>query len=352
MKVLAKFGYVVMMITVVGAMGLNAAHADLIADLNARAGEKTTGFIEVVPSGDEGARIPVTVVRGRTEGPTLALIGGTHGYEYAPIIALQQVAGQLDPADLTGTLIIVHVANMPSFLGRTIYYSPADGKNLNRAYPGDAEGTLSERIAYQITTKVIEVADYVVDMHSGDGNEALRPYIYMPRTGNTDMDAKIKGMALAFGIDHIVIDERAVSAPDETVFTDMTALSRGIPAMTTEAGQLGSSDPHWVDINVRGAFNLMRHLEMLDGDVLPAEPVVWLKDYQVVTSPEAGVFRPAVKDGYAIAEGGVLGHLLDFFGAPVATIRSPFAGIVNYVVATPPVRAGEPLAMVSRLADE
>ena len=78
-----------------------------------------------------------------------------------------------DTGEPRGTVILVHIANLPSFLGRTIYYSPIDGKNLNRVYPGKADGTVSERIAYAITTEVIERADYVVDMHCGDGNEAL-----------------------------------------------------------------------------------------------------------------------------------------------------------------------------------
>lgn len=315
-------------------------------------GSAARAYLEVPDTGDGMTRIPVSVFRGAKEGPTLALIAGTHGYEYAPMIALQHIGRRIDPSQLTGTLIMVHVANMPSFHRRTIYYGPVDGKNLNRAYPGKADGTLSERIANIITTQVIEKADYVVDMHSGDGNEALRPYIYMPRTGDLELDAKIKGMALAFGIDHIVIDERPVSAPDATVFTDMTALSRGIPSMTTEAGQLGSTDPHWVDINIMGAMNLMRHLGMLPGEVIPPTPTVWLKDYQVITSPENGFFRPAVKDGYAIAEGGVLGELVDHFGTHIATIHAPFAGVVNYVIATPPVRYGEPLAMVSKVVEE
>lgn len=309
-------------------------------------------YLEVADTGDGATRIPVSVFKGAKDGPTLALIAGVHGYEYAPVVALQEVAARIKPAQLSGTLIIVHVANMPSFHGRTIYYSPVDGMNLNRAYPGKPDGSLSERIAHMITTQVIEQADYLIDMHSGDGNEALRPYIYMPKTGDPALDGKIKKMALAFGIDHIVIDERAVSAPEATVFTDMTALARGIPAMTTEAGQLGSTDPHWVGLNVRGAMNVMRHLGMMPGEVIPPKPTVWLKGYQVVTSPETGLFRPHVKDGYVIAEGGILGELVDHFGTHIATIHAPFAGVVNYVIATPPVRAGEPLAMVSKVAQD
>lgn len=350
MKAILKAGLFVLAALIAGGHAAWAATADNLLDV--APGSAARVFIEIADTGDGNTRIPVSVFKGAKEGPTLALIAGTHGYEYAPIIALQKVGMHIDPADLSGTLIIVHVANIPSFHGRTIYYSPVDGKNLNRAYPGKIDGTMSERVAHAITTKVIEKADYVVDMHSGDGNEALRPYIYMPRTGDAALDEKIRGMALAFGIDHIVIDEREVSAPDATVFTDMTALSRGIPSMTTEAGQLGSTDPHWVDINVRGAFNLMRYLRMLPGEPIPPRPTVWLKEYQVITSPEHGLFRPAVKDGYAIAEGGVLGELVDHFGTHIATIHAPFDGVVNYVIATPPVRAGEPLAMVSKLADE
>jgi predicted deacylase len=89
---------------------------------------------------------------------------------------------------------------------------------------------------------------------------------------------------------------------------------------------------------------------MLEGEVRESPGVVWLTDYQVVTSPETGIFRAAVRDGYAIAEGGLLGVLVDFFGEEITEIRAPFAGVVNYVVATPPVSKGEPVAMVSRIA--
>src|SRR5688500_16972342 len=122
-----------------------------VANVEARPGSKASGFIEIAARGDSGTRIPISVIRGAQSGPTLALIGGTHGSEVAPIVALQRLRADVDPSQLKGTLIIVHVANMPSFLGRTIYYSPVDAKNLNRVYPGRADGTISERIALAIT---------------------------------------------------------------------------------------------------------------------------------------------------------------------------------------------------------
>src|SRR5207247_9697031 len=111
-------------------------------------------------------RLPVTVVGGGQSEPRLSLIAGSQGSEAAPIIALQRARTMIDPAALRGTVLIVHVANMPSFLGRTIYYSPIDRKNLNRVYPGKPDGTVSERIAYAITIHIIERADYLLDRHA------------------------------------------------------------------------------------------------------------------------------------------------------------------------------------------
>ena len=279
----------------------------------------------------------------------LALIAGTHGYEYAPIIALQNIRAELNPQKLSGTVIIVHVANMPSFLGRTIYYSPIDGKNLNRQYPGDKDGTLSQRIAHAITTEVISKADYVVDMHAGDGNEALRSYIYMPKTGDAAFDETIQNMAMAFGIDHIIIDRADIPAPDVSKFTDATALSLGKPAMTTESGQRGLTSNEWTGIAEQGVWNLLRHFEMIEGKNKDTAPVVWLENYEVITSPQTGIFKTLVKDGYVVAEGSVLGVLLDFFGTKITDIKAPFKGVVNYIIVTPPVSKGEPVAMISKL---
>jgi predicted deacylase len=320
-----------------------------VAGIEASRGQAVSGFIDIPEGVDKGSRIPVSILHGARPGPVLALIAGTHGYEYAPIIALQNIRAELDPQKLFGTVIIVHVANMPSFLGRTIYYSPIDGKNLNRQYPGDKDGTVSQRIAHAITSEVISKADYVVDMHAGDGNEALRPYIYMPKTGIAEFDETIRNMAMAFGIDHIIIDRSDIPDPEVSTFTDATALSLGKPAMTTESGQRGLTSSHWTGIAERGVWNLLRHFEMIEGKNKDTLPVIWLENYEVITSPQTGIFKPLVKDGYVVAEGSVLGVLTDFFGNKTADIKAPFKGVVNYIIVTPPVSKGEPVAMISKL---
>ena len=321
-----------------------------VGSITVGGGEKRSGVLRVPERADAGVEIPITVVNGAADGPVLALIAGTHGYEYPPITALQRVRQAIDPGKLVGTVILVHIANPPSFFGRTIYYSPTDGKNLNRVYPGHPDGTQSERIAHAITTEVIERADYVVDLHGGDGNEALRPFVYMPQTGDAELDAGSRELALAFGLDHIVIDTAPLRDPDDSLYTDQTALTRGIPAITAETGQLGSNDERWVAMAESGVWNLLRHFDMYPGEAKSDGNVVWLTDYTVITSPETGIFRAEVRDGYVVAENGRIGTLVDAYGDEIAVLRAPFSGVVNYVIATPPVSKGEPVAMVSRIA--
>lgn len=323
-----------------------------VGSLTAQPGTRASGFLDVPPGPDGTAQIPITILHGSRPGPVLALVAGTHGYEYAPIIAMQRLPLRLDPRELSGTVIVVHVANMPSFLGRTIYYSPVDRKNLNRVYPGRADGTLSERIAYTITREIIERADALVDLHCGDGNEALRPYTYWMKSGNPQVDEGSRQLALAFGQDHIVIDTDRPADPARSIYCANTAITRGKPAITTETGLLGRTDEKWLAGVERGVLSLLRHLKMLPGEPVRVEHPVWIDRYEVLRSSVTGIFYPAVGPGDTVARGTLLGTLTDFFGNQVAEVRAPFAGVVLYVVATPPVSAGEPLAMVGHLQPE
>lgn len=318
-----------------------------VGSVTGRSGETVSGFIDVPDGVDPGTRIPVTIVTGAKDGPVLALTAGIHGSEPSPILALQRVREELDPAQLSGTVIIVQIANVPSFVHRTIYYGPWDRKNLNRVFPGKPDGTGSERIAYAITTQVIDQCDYLIDMHSGDGNEALRPYSYWNKLGvDESVDDKARELALAFGLDHIVIDTGRPRDRNATVFCSNTAHVRGKPAVTTEAGEVGVPTDDMVVTNVRGAFRVMRYLGMVPGPKEMVEKPRWIEPSQVIYSPGDGLWYPSVKPNQQVAEGALLGRLTDYFGASLAEVRSPFGGTIIYVVVSPAMSKGEPVAMV------
>ena len=190
-----------------------------IGSVSAAPGTMASGLLNVpARPGDAGTEIPITIAHGRSEGPVLALVAGTHGSEYVPIVALQRLRSQIDPASLRGTIIMVHIANVPAFFGRRVYYSPGDGQNLNRVFPGKADGTVSERVADVLTREVIGRATHVADLHGGDGNESLRPYSYWITTGAGSVAEGSRAMALAFGLDRIVVDKSRPTDPAASSF--------------------------------------------------------------------------------------------------------------------------------------
>jgi predicted deacylase len=299
-------------------------------------------------SGDTGASIPFSIINGKSPGPVLALVGGVHGQEYAPILALQRLRTAIDPGTLSGTVILVHVANMPSFLGRTIYYSPADGKNLNRVFPGKSDGTLSERIADVLTREVIGRATHVVDLHCGDGNESLRPYVYWTVTGPAEVVEEGRRMALATGIDHIIIDRERPTDAAVSVYLANTAILRGKPALTVESGFLATSDEASVARIQNAVAGLLRELGMRREGPPPVEHPVWLEPSEVVRSGTTGIFYPAVERGHTIARSSLIGRITDFHGNVVEEVRAPFDGEVLYVLGTPPISKGEPVAFIGQ----
>jgi predicted deacylase len=324
-----------------------AAQTFTVGNVSAAAGRSASGTLEIAArAGDAGTTVPFTIVHGTKPGPVLALIAGTHGAEYVPIVALQRLRAAIDPTRLTGTLILVHVANMPSFLSRTVYYSPADGKNLNRVFPGNAAGTLSERIAEALTREVIARATHVVDLHCGDGNESLRPYSYWITTGDPKVAEAGRAMALAFGLDHIVVDNARPTDPAASIYLSNTAITRGKPAITTETGGLGVVDDASIALIERGVAGLMRHLGMRPDGPAPIAAPVWIDTNEVLRASATGMFYAAVTRGQTVRKGAKIGHITDFHGKIVEEVASPFDGQILYVIGTPPISKGEPVAMV------
>src|SRR5579863_27344 len=186
-------------------VGIGCAADVTVGTATAKAGQRATGFIQVPSGVDAGTNIPVIVINGAKPGPKLAIVAGAHGTEYASIIALEKLS--VNPTDLSGTLIIVPLINLASFAQKVPHLNPVDGKNMNRLFPGKADGTQTERALWAMGKQVIEKCDYLIDLHGGDLDENLRSYAYWPQTGKPGLDATTHAMVLAFGLDHIIIQK-------------------------------------------------------------------------------------------------------------------------------------------------
>jgi predicted deacylase len=330
-----------------------AAGADFVIGGTAvKPGTTVSGVLPVAGPDGTATGIPFTVINGAKSGPVLALVAGVHAFEYPPILALYRIKALVDPRALRGTVVMVHIANLPSFKRRTIYYGPDDWKNLNRVFPGDPAGTMSQRIAAALDTEIVRRADVLIDMHCGDGNEALIPYTYWMTSGDKAFDAKTRDLALAFGLPHIIIDDTRGHDLKTSKYLGNTAILRGKPAITTEAGYLGRTDEESIGLNVRGVLSVARHLGLLDGAPEPAADPVWIDKYEVVNSKWNGLFAPRAAMGSYVRAGQVVGTVTDYLGAWQDDVRAPFTGILLYVIGTPPCNEGEPLFEVGRVKEK
>jgi uncharacterized protein len=336
-------------------LALVAASAARAADVTigtaaARAGQKANGFIQVPAGVDAATNIPVIVINGAKPGPKLALVAGSHGTEYASIIALEKLAQSVNPSELSGTLVILPLVNLGSFAQKVPHLNPVDGKNMNRMYPGKADGTQTERASWAIGKQVIEQTDYLIDLHGGDLDENLRRYSYWPVTGNEKLDATNHGMAMAFGLDHIVIQKsQGASVPGATPISRY-ATDLGKPTVIAEAGHAGTTEAEDVEVLVRGAEGVMRYLKMLPGEVKPVEHPVWIGEITTVRGGEDGIFYPlAVPEGY-VTQGMRIGYITDYFGNKLEDVITPVTGVVVYICSVPSMKKGDTAAYVGAIA--
>ncbi len=321
-----------------------------VGSATAARGQKATGVIAVPAASDAALDIPVAVFHGARPGPVLALVAGAHGTEYASIIALERLLGMLNPAALSGTVIVVPLINIPSFEQKVPHVNPVDGKSMNRFYPGKPDGTQTERASYLITKQVVEQCDHLIDLHGGDLDESLRPYSYWTKTGNEAQDRISREMALAFGLDHIIISADRPKDPLASRYLENTATTRGKPSLTAEAGHAGTVETDDVGALVNGCLNVMRYLKMLPGAASVIEHPVWIEKIATVASEQTGIFYPLVKRGTYVEQGMKVGYVTDYLGKPLFEARAPVAGVVLYICAVPSMTKGATIANIGVVA--
>ncbi|WP_420572886.1 succinylglutamate desuccinylase/aspartoacylase family protein [Kordia sp.] len=300
--------------------------------------------------------IPITVFCGTETGPTLGITAGVHGYEYPPIIAAQQLIKRINPKKLKGVIILVQIANLASFSERSPFINPLDKKNLNRMFPGDKEGSISEQIAAFITENVIARSDFFLDIHGGDASEDLYSYsAYYSNSNMPDVSEKAKEMAKSLLFSYVVVfntNGKKYMLPEEpSLYCSAEAFKRGIPSVDIECGKLGKSDQGLVSKIEDGVFNMLKHLKMLD-----QRPIVHQnKSYTFIenrtwqSSNHDGIFYPTKQSGDHVEKGMKLGIITDYFGNTLETVYAEKSGIILIIVGTPPVNKGETIVVIGKI---
>ncbi|MDN5210414.1 M14 family metallopeptidase [Fulvivirgaceae bacterium BMA12] len=304
-----------------------------------------------ISDGQNQTFVPITVFHGKENGAVLGITAGVHGYEYAPILAGQELINKIDPLELTGTVILVQAANVGSFLGRSPYINPMDKKNLNRSFPGNPNGTITERIANFISEKIIPRCNYFVDMHSGDAPEDLRPYVaYYQHDEKPGISAKGREIAMNLGFDHIIVlkttEKDYMKQGLPSLYCSAEAFKRGIPAADIECGRLGMVEERFVEKIIEGVGSLLNYLQMTPGVPMPSKGIAFIEERFYITSDHTGLFYPLKTGGAFVRKGMKIGYITDFFNKTIKEVYAENSGIILYMLGTPPVNEGETLAAI------
>lgn len=308
---------------------------------------KETGWLKVTQRADGGYwQLPFLHVTGPIVGPTLLVLAAVHGDEYEGVEAIPRIFCSLAPSDLCGTLLMVPICNVPAY-GTATRSSTIDGQNLARVFPGDKHGTITEQIAYFLTEKLLKPSDFLIDLHSGGITARIPTLIGYVRSDDERGQRALAG-AKAFGVS--VMWGHPLPIPPGRSLTAATDL--GIPALYTEAAGGGYARPEDVRCFTTGVLNVMKHLDMLEGEP-QLQPVTHhlIGDGnldEVITTPVAGYFRSEVDLLESVSIGQQLGTVCDAFGDILARITSQQSGIVIMLRRIHRVHPGNGLAHVTQ----
>jgi predicted deacylase len=283
-----------------------------------------------------GLAVPFVEVAGSADGPTLTVIAGVHGCEYASMEGVRRWLRSLEGRELRGRVRAVPVLNVTAFAARSPFVVPEDGKNLNRSFPGDPAGTLAERLAWDAYTQLIKGSDAYVDAHCGDLVEALQPFALYEAGPAQD---RARDLAAAYGLPYVI---RQPAGAGRTVNGTSTASAAeaGIPAITAEAGGCGLVEEHAVALHVAGLDGVLASLRMTEAGQPAAPPArpAYLGQFLWSRCQQAGWWAPAVKPGDKVTQGQVIGTITSLDGGCVQeTITSPADGVVIFVTSSPAV---------------
>ena len=294
--------------------------------------------------------VPVISLKGG-DGPVVLIAGGTHGDEFEGPAAIMRLAERLDPTVLTGHVILMPALNAPALFG-TSRVSPLDGANLNRAFPGDADGGPTEMIADYVESVLLPRCDAAIDLHSGGKASFFAPSALATRTADPDLRLANLELADAFGLP--LIWELGVNNDNRSL--NSAAERAGIPMIAAELGGGGGLDPGITDATEAGLLRCLGHLGVLGArpDPIETRRVEIASSLHSVYAPGEGIFDRRISAGQDVAKGDLSGQF-HFVSEPernTVDLRFPVDGFVLAHTCRGYVTRGELLALVAQNVSE
>jgi predicted deacylase len=325
--------------------------------LTVKKGEKVQGKIKVTELADgTSVKVPITVISGNNEGPILYTQSACHGVEINGTEAIRQMIDQINPKKLSGTFVTIPIVNILAARNR-LTWTPVELDyefgNMNRTWPGNKDGSLTERMSYTIFEEVIKKVDIVIDHHTGSMPTINWIYFY-------EGDNEQKKLALNYGTKYLVAEKAGTDEWKKKRFYGKLRVvcleQLGIPAICPELDGRDHLDKDAVKVGVRGIKNIMRYFKMIEGEIeLPEKQYITTNtEFGYVKANRGGWFLPSVEVGNQVEANqkiGTIYSILDGFDE-IEKIFSPRDGIVHSLNKSPIVWPGVRISRIDKIIEE
>lgn len=286
--------------------------------------------------------LPVHVLHGREEGPTVWIDAAIHGDEVVGIEIIRQVLEPLRARDIRGTLIAVPIVNVHGVMSGDRYLP--DRRDLNRSFPGSARGSLAARIAHLMMTEIVDKCEVGIDLHTGADRRSNLPQI------RCDLDdPHTLELAEAFGapvIYHAKLRDGSLR---------YAARERGARVLLYEAGEAWRMDEWAIDAGVIGVRRVLARLGMIDppegmgAEPEQAEQSLVCRRSGWVRARRSGLLHIDVALGQQVVEGQRMGALYNSFGKRLALVKADRDGVVLGRAEAPLANQGDALVHLGEI---
>lgn len=309
-----------------------------LGNITCNEGEKYSGFWKI-----DDYNIPVTVIYGKNRGKTICISAGIHNCEYTSIQTAIDLANEFNPDNINGILIILHTVNYSGFFKRVPRIVPEDNKNLNRVFPGEENGTISEKIAFAFSKYLYPQLDFFIDLHGGDLFEEVMPFIYAPGIGEKeviDFSHKVAS--------NISLPVRVRSKASTGAYN--SAAIQGVPSLLIEIGGNGNIERKNLDRYKSCLKEFLAYLEVIEYTTSSkSEEQKEITQANYLESPCEGYWYPRFKAGDLVEKDDILGEIKDCFGRELYTFRAEFDGIILYQTISLAIPKDDPLVAYGKL---
>ena len=288
--------------------------------------------------------MPIEVIRGRQDGPTLFVSATIHGDEINGIEIIKRLLTLLHKTKINGMLIAIPIVNVFGFSQHSRYLP--DNRDLNRCFPGLKNGSLASQLAYKFMQEIVLKSDYGIDIHTGSGNRFNYPQIRTNTKSTTNLSLAKKFNA------PIILNS---NLRDGSLRSAVAQLK--MPMLLYEAGERLKFDEQSIEIGVNGILKVMKKIKMLNktpktyykqsiDEPFIAKSSSWLR------APQSGIFTSLVKTGENIQKDQVIGHISNQFGENRIAVQSHLNGIVIGLMLCPLVNKGDALLHIATAQEQ